>query len=545
MTVQDFTITTKENNLGITNPSPILSVLVVGLCTGLTHGIITTLSTGTLSTAGLGKGAELCSLVLNSGLSVVDVYPTAVDSSGARAPLPCATPSAAAGNLLGNASGTAYPTFTGSPNDDLLIRIEIITGGSTPVFRYSLDDGNSWVQQIVSTPGVAQVLYAANPGTTNAISSGVSVTLPTGTYVAGDVFNSFGFAGAAVVAMSTAGDGSIQDCLNQVAAGSKKYTHIVFAEDPNGTAVDATNFTSTAAALTQIGTQMLSLANTNFFSMAFVGTPRRETLGDELDVTYQGLATSMTPQSIYSRIGYGHTFRQSSISRASHWRSQMWAAVEREIQNANPKQTIYTSDAIPLSTPNLATLFTILNYSGILGSGSTADESKATNSLGGSFGAVTPSGFMALYRSSHASRPGSFTFLAGNSHCDPTNDYFESAYRMQFNAVLNLVFATMWLLFKGQNLDVNLATGNITPAQAADIEATIQRIVTETLVDPGYVQAPPPPGTVDSEGHPVNTNFIVIDQTVNLVTTGNLKWISTAWAPGYVKTFTAVSFISL
>jgi hypothetical protein len=546
MTATEFTIVAKDHNLGITKANPIISILVIGLATGLATGRISTITSGNLSSAGVGKGAEFASLVLGSGLSTVDVYSAVNDTVAPRSQL-APTVTTLGGNLLGTASGPVIPTLSGIPKDDYLLRVEIVSGGASPVFRYSLDDGDNWIQQIVATPGTAQVLYAANSGSSSAVSSGVSIVFPVGAYVTGDVFNAVFFAGSIVLGSNTAitHDGSLSDAMLQVASSPKKYSHIVVADSANG-GTDSANSSSFSAVLTQMQAALSSLTTNNFFSCAYMDYPRKQSLGDELDVTFQGLATALPATGVFVCAGYGRTLRKSSISNANYWRGSSWSTIERMVQNASPLKTIYTTDALPVATHDASLRYSNLDYSGILSSGSTFDESLSVNSLGGTSGAVTPSGFLAVYRSLHSATVGAYTFLRGYAHCDPTNDFFENAYRLQFNAVLNLVFDNMWQLYKGQHLETYLdGTGRITESQAKDIESTMQRIVTEQLVNNKYIVAPPPKGTTDSSGNQVNTNFVIVDRTANLISTEQLTWICTAWAPAYVHTFKATCYLSL
>jgi hypothetical protein len=548
MTVQEFSNTIAQNALGRTILSPIVRPLVIGFFNSLptsSYGKIATANQSTLSSLGLGKGSEVVALALNSGLTSVDYYPCAQSAAGSGSYSATSGSFTCAGNLNSSATGSVVPVLSGTPLDDYLIRLEILAGGtqaSVP-FRYSVDDGNNWQKTVVFT-GTTIPLLASNAFSTSSGSSGLSVTFPTGTYVKGDVWNST--ARAAFPLASSTGSpaaGSIEGGLSAVSGSAVKYTHVYIAGQPCGStdSSNATAFsTEVANAITLAGT--LDTAGTPL--EVILEAPRKSNGGSELDTTYQATITGSIATNLDSRVvvGYGHSARNAQLQSCTVWRNSAYTAFERIIKNNNPATSIYTDNAVPVASVQAAanSLYTNLDYTDILGTGATYDEIRSVNANGGTLGAANAAGFLSLYRSPYSSVPGSYTFLGGNTHADPTNDFFELVYAQQFNE-FRIVIAT-WLhrLYKGQQLDTKKdGTGTLTEAQCRAIEGAIQQKVNTILVDPGYIPAAPTANGTDV------TTFITVDRTQNVVSTSTLRYSYRMWVNAYVKQFTGVGTLAL
>jgi hypothetical protein len=176
----------------------------------------------------------------------------------------------------------------------------------------------------------------------------------------------------------------------------------------------------------------------------------------------------------------------------------------------------------------------------VLQLGSTYDEQKSINTWGGTAGAATSQGFLALYTSPYALNTNSFTFELGNTHIDSSNDFQELVYLQQFNELTNVINNWMWRLYKGQDLQTKKdGSGTLTEAQCQLIEQTIQNKIIAALVGPKYIPAPP-----SSAGQP-NT-FITVSRTQNVVAApSTLVWTYRMWVDAYVKSFSATGSLSL
>jgi hypothetical protein len=542
MTTQDFSVKITTNNLGVTSVTDIVRPIVIGRFTGLTPGAITALNGGNIASAGIGQGAELAQQILNDEMSQVDVYPI-VPSSDTGATGGYVSTFSLAGNISGLSSGSVLPTVaidsTLKEVDNYLLRLEIVSGGATSVtVRYSIDDGNSWVYQTVVTVATAFTIYAKGAGTAYAVDSGLRVTLPTGTWITGDVFNAYTFATFATISAVSAGDGSIEDAYNQISAGPKKYSHIIIAGTPNGgtTPTDSANSVAFATLLALVKTKTELLDSfSNIPTVSVLQFPRKVNLGNELDTVFQALALGQTAtQSYRIAIGYGYFLQQSNLQKGSAWRSVSWLAINRICQNKDPSDSIFTSDTLPVVSPDLTIKFQNLSYTGILKLGSTYDESLSVN-VSGVHGAVTPAGYLAIYRSNNNSDMNGFTFLEGNTHTDPTNDFFELVYITQFNELERVIDSYMWNVYKGQELKTRMdGTGALTDSQAKSINLAVSQEVINKLASPGFIPY-----------NPNGQEYITIDQTINMIATKKIRWTFRMWVDAYAKYFEAVGGLSL
>ena len=545
MSVQEFAISINNYALGRTVNNPILRPVVIANFPGLAstyNGKLGTANNGNISGLGIGPGPDMVSLCLNSGLTSVDFYQAITGSSGAEIPLSGSFTNA--GNLNATAVGVTAPVLSGVPLDNYTVRIEVLVNGTQAnvQFRYSLDDGQSWIKTATFT-GTAVVLYAAAAQSASPITSGLSVTFPTGSYVAGDVWSVACYPGSVYLAGNTTTTGSLEYAFaNALANAPVKYTHAIIATEPGGTAVDATNITEAGAVALAASTGAGTLfSNAGVGLEVIMGTARKINLGTEDDTTFQALVTgSVSTLDSRLAIGYGHILRSSSTQKVKFWRSTAFNIVEELCRNNNPATSIYTARALSVVKPDTSVKFSKVDYTGLLQTGCTFDEATSTNSGGGTFGSVTPYGFIAPYRSHFSATPGTFSFLAGNTHSDPTGDFFEFVYAQQFNELESVISTAMYQSYKGQNLQTKTdGTGALSEAQCRAIESYIQLKVNQALVDPGYIPPAPP-----ADGSSV-TNFITVSRTQNVVSTGKLVWNFRMWAAAYVKVFQGIGSLTL
>lgn len=575
MTVQDFSITILQNQLGRIIPNPIVRPIVVGYFQNVAStalGYIQTVNDGNLGNLGLGQGTEWAKFCLDSNLPSVDILPVAQDPTDGYS----VAPFVVAGNLSGNVSGVTVPTLTPAstgPVDSYQIRVEIqgqsnqVIGASTGTvqFRYSLDDGNTWIATTTysGVTGTPVALYCTGTANNSPVSSGLTIVFPAGTYVPGDVFNSYCFPSAllstAFTGSGTQTSGAPLNLFTAIQNSGKKYTHVIFANSVQtaiptnsvtGPAADNTNITAQATYIAAIKTGVDNLAVAGLPTVAVVEIPRRMPVSnaltsgmfsDELDVTYQNMVDGyVTSNDKRLCIGYGHIAHQSTLQNVLQWRSTAYSFMGRVIRNNNLSLSVYTSDPVDVVVPNTSLKFTINNYNTILQTGSTYDESKSTNTIGGVHGAVTPLGFLALYTSPYAASSSTYEFLAGNTHTDESNDFFEYLYLAQFNELTNVINSAMYQHYKGIELQTKKdGSGNLTEAQCRDIESTIQNIVNTLLVQPGHI-----PATPANTGKNLST-FVTVTRNWNVVSTSTLTYTYRMWVNAYAKFFSATGSLAL
>ena len=139
-------------------------------------------------------------------------------------------------------TGAVTPTVTGTPVDNLDLRIKIVNGGavSTATFQWSLDAGSTWSP--VYTTAATFVL----------VGTGVTAAFGAGTYVAGDVFGCSTTApGFSTSALTTAWNAYI----NSTFCGQAEFVHVV------GSAVDAAGSATLATALQSLLTTSFAAQN--------------------------------------------------------------------------------------------------------------------------------------------------------------------------------------------------------------------------------------------------------------------------------------------
>jgi hypothetical protein len=212
----------------------------------------------------------------------------------------------------------------------------------------------------------------------------------------------------------------------------------------------------------------------------------------------------------------------------------------RVIQNNNLSLSVYTAEPVDIVVPNTGLKYTLNNYNTILQTGSTYDEQKSINTIGGVHGAVTPLGFLALYTSPYAASNSTYEFLAGNTHTDQSNDFFEYLYLAQFNELTNVINSAMFQNYKGVELQTKKdGSGFLTEAQCRAIESTIQNIINTLLVEPGHI-----PSSPAATGNNLS-NFITVTRNWNVVSTSTLTFTYRMWVNAYAKFFTATGSLAL
>lgn len=171
MTLPGQSISRVDGGLGLgTAAATARRCLLVGTCSSGTAKALTTWSNSALMRAALGEGP------------VIDAASWIIDNVGLQVDVLKTENSVAAANSAISKNGGSGPTITvaGSPLNLYDVQLTIVLGGSlgTATFHYSLDGGET-VSDVISTPG----------GGTYAIpSTGLTLTFPSGTYVADDLY---------------------------------------------------------------------------------------------------------------------------------------------------------------------------------------------------------------------------------------------------------------------------------------------------------------------------------------------------------------------
>lgn len=537
MTVQEISVTTNNKALNRVVSANPLNVAVTGACTGLAAGQFLTVSKQNLSLLGVGAGASAVALCLNAGVPSVDFVSMKVGTP------PTVTTTAGAANTGTGinlvVANVASGTITGAV-DAFVLRVEVVSTGtnSALTFRYSLDDGVSWVATQKGSAS-AITLYCKGVGSAAPVSAGISITFGTGTYNAGDSFSGLTF-GPSNAAFSVAGDGSIKDAGTQFAAAGQKYSHVLIANQQIALVSNAANVTSFSTLLGtggEIDSLVTSLYSNDIPAQICTTAPRDYQGAAEISTAAAtlGLAVSTTlnvytPNGPNIYVGYGHHLIPDPVCQTNTWRNSMWLALQRILINQGPGTTIYEATPISCVQPGRApAVNTALNYTGPLQYGYTYDERQATN-ISGTYGLMSPLGIIASSTSIESSVPAASYFIAQPTWSNPSGDFFEGAYKEQMNLMQSVVNRYMWANYKGKFLATKSdGTGQLTESQCRTIEQAVTNYIIETCVKPGYLPANPPD----------KPNYVIIDRSVNVVSTQTLTWDAGFYAQGIVKFFSA------
>ena len=536
MTVQEITVTTNNkalNRIVAANP---LNVAVTGACSGLAAGQFLTVTKQNITSLGVGAGASACALCLNAGMASVDFVAMKVVAAPTVTFTAGATNTGTGINLV--VSTEAVGLLPAGAADAFVPRVEVVTGGlaAALTFRYSLDDGISWVATQKGSAGAIS-LYCKAVGTSAQVKAGFQITFGTGTYAAGDSFSALTF-GPSNGAWAVAGDGSIKDAGVQFAAAGQKYSHILVANQQIALVTNQANVTTFGALISgggEIDNMITSLYAADVPAQVIATCPRDYQGAAEISTAALslGLAVS-TSLNLYTvnglnlYVGYGHHLIPDPVCQTNTWRNDAWLALQRIIVNVGPGQTIYEATPISCVQPGRApAVNTLLNYTGPLQYGYTYDERQAINQSG-SYGLMSPLGIIATSTSVESSIPGASYFIAQPTWSNPSGDFFEGAYKEQMNLMQSVVNRYMWTNYKGKFLaTMTDGTGRLTESQCRTIEQAVTNYLNETLVKPGYLPANPSD----------KPNFIIVDRSVNVVSTQTLAWDAGFYAQGIVKFF--------
>ena len=526
-------ITTIEQNrsLGLTpNAGPYAPLLVGSTGGNVANGTIVTVSTTAqiLSTlvgsVGITPLSELAAHCLAWGMPQVDVL--SIDTTATGGVIGAVTH---VGTGLSVVTVAAVGSgLTAGPFDAYLVRIEIMTGGTntTATFRYSLDDGLSWVEtKTCALSGVA--LYSYNPKSTP-IPCGITVGFSAATVVAGDVYSFTTLPDACDQTKFTTALGA-----NGVIANSPNYYNLIVMTDVlQGSVSDAANIANAQTQAANLVTGIANLFSVQRFCEGMTPVPRKYDWGTEDDSTYNtAIVAGITSSNDRLWVGYGHDCLQSALSIGSRWRNKLWGLLRRLLQQNDPSQAPYLFPLGPLpvtvpgKTPAVSSTGltnTNLNYSLTpLSLGTTHDERTGPS--------TGPSGF--IVGTSLTSLPNSPTYFSSlmGLKTDPNSDFFDLNNRLLMDR-FERVATQAATQFIGVKLATNSPTasvnpGGITDAAARGIEQTLTQAIRNDMVARNWIN-----------DIPLGQSFFTVDRTVNLLATGLLKYKGGFVPPGHVKT---------
>jgi hypothetical protein len=524
MSYNVFTVQINRKALAIAPSVTIGNVAIVGTCTGVAAGSWSAFNAQSIGNAGVGPAANLGN-ILTSVANLVTIFGAAALSTETLSAV------ALAPTRVGSSTGTI--AVTGTPVDSFLIRVECITTGATnttAVFRYSLDDGQTFVETFTGSSTKvlnAKIVSSGSSGISTFISTGLTITLSVGTYTQGDVFALEVF--APQIDTTDADVGSMVSCFNLLTT-KDDYNFVVIANTPNFGASDATNFTSAQAMHAKLVTNLQTSFGISKYIQGVASVPRAVALTDETGATYLGNLSTITSTSDRLAVSVGYVCLPSAGSYRA-WVPAAWLAVYRILQLNNPRHSIYRSQdgnfGNIIQPGTMAGMTGLLaTYTGLQQYGSTYDE-RAT--VSGNAGYATPLGFLALTTDTNGPAPvvSNFYFAQGNAHTQNTSDFFEWQLSILMDVFIRAVLASLWTM-KGSDFNGKAdGTGQLLPADATNIENTVDGFVQKTMVDGKNWVSRPGPGV----------KFVTIDRTNNFVSTGTINAKGRMAAPGYAKQF--------
>jgi hypothetical protein len=381
-----------------------------------------------------------------------------------------------------------------------------------------LDDGITPVETLT---GAATYTLKARSGSSS-ISTGITLTLATGTYNAGDVFSLSVL--APQIETTDATTGSITTC-NALAIGKGNYNFIVVANTANQSATDATNFAGCQAILSKIVSFAAADYAVDELSQWVHHIPIKHDLTDEHDATFTGNLSALTAQSDRLAIGTGY-FLSASNGTYMQWIPTAWDAVRRILQNNNPSRSIYEQDQIPVNAPGILSASVngcLRTYTGVQQYGITYDARLA---ISGNDGLSSPLGFLEPTSDRFGPQPiqSQFYFVAGNAKTSNTSDYFEWERSVIADVFFYIGLAAL-AAAKGKTFWAKGdGTGRIRPNDADSIENVFDSAIEKGMVEPGWLQ---PPGA--------GKKFITIDRTANFASTRSISGKATFAAPNWLK----------
>jgi hypothetical protein len=197
-------------------------------------------------------------------------------------------------------------TTTGTPKDDYQIKVVVTTGGArgTAVFKYSLDGGDSY-SALTTTAATVEMFDGAN-------TSGVTLAMASGTYVAGDYWT----ATCEAPSYSTSDVNNTLDALKRDGRGFR-FVHVV--GSPSG-ASDAAKVTALQSLVAAVQTRLETMEGAAQYTRAILDGP------DVSDSAIGSMSATTAKRCAY---GHGRIELDSVLTAKRHRRPLAWAAATR------------------------------------------------------------------------------------------------------------------------------------------------------------------------------------------------------------------------
>lgn len=187
--------TVRDYGLG-TNPAASMMPLYIGVCSSGTANEVASYSSPTALRAAAGEGPAVEAAANSGAWPLLLMRTTASIAATNGQCLPTYGVTGTNGSITKSGAGPTI-TVAGAPKGHYLMRIEITTGGilATAILRWSIDGGSTWVATgITSAASVAL--------STATFDTGITATLPAGTYVLNETYSWTATPGGGQIAVS-------------------------------------------------------------------------------------------------------------------------------------------------------------------------------------------------------------------------------------------------------------------------------------------------------------------------------------------------------
>lgn len=247
MTIQDVTLTVKNNSSGLGRSNARKTVAVIGACAAGTANTVYAYSSKTKLVAA------------HTGGVAVEAAASILDEAGGQVLLVPVTKSVAGTNSAVTSAGTSPPTATlsGAPIDSYSWRMRCTLGGArgTAVVQISRDGGNTWDAPIVTAASIPD--YKG---------SGVTIALASATF---STDNTWSWESTAPMFGTT----DIADAFAALLLDPRRWK-LAYVVGQAGGVSDTARCDAQAALAAAVQTQLSSAANSKRWGRALLDTPR-------------------------------------------------------------------------------------------------------------------------------------------------------------------------------------------------------------------------------------------------------------------------------
>lgn len=190
--------TVRDYGIGVTQVAKV-SPIVAGVCSSGTANVLSWYASPNAlrDACGEGPAVEAAALILSQGGGPVGVIRTTASIAATNGQcLPTYGANGSNGSVTQSGAGPAV-TVSGYPKGHYLMRIEVTTGGTrgTAVFRWSIDNGSTWVASSITTAATVELKTAT-------FDTGLTAAFATGTYVLNETYSWTATPGGGQIAVS-------------------------------------------------------------------------------------------------------------------------------------------------------------------------------------------------------------------------------------------------------------------------------------------------------------------------------------------------------